>query len=405
MYDVIIIGAGAAGLFLAANIPHKRVLLLEKMESPGKKILITGSGMCNLTNTDETDTFLTHFGSRKQANFLKPALMNFSTASAQQWFTDRGLLLSIRHDGKVFPVTQKAQSVVDLLVDTARSNGTEIEYKQRIAEITHTDHTFTVRTHDAEYTSRSLVITTGGKSYETTGSDGSGYALAKALGHSIIEPTQALVGVHVQDYHLASLSGNSIRDSYVKFFRKGETKRYHQAQGDLLFTHKGVSGPVILNNSRFITSGDKLVISLIPTTNREHSRTELQKSLTSEPRKQVSTVLKTFGLFQKLAETVLREAGIPADLPCSELDKKRRKQLVSLLTAYPLEVSRKGYFSSAMATAGGVSLHEVNRSTMESRLIPGLFFAGEILDIDGDTGGYNLQAAWATAKLAADALK
>ncbi len=404
MYDVIIIGAGAAGLFLAANLQNKKVLLLEKMKNPGKKILITGGGMCNITNTQDIESFLTHFGDKKKANFLKPALMNLSNKMTQEWFVARGLPLIIREDGKVFPKTLKAQSVVDTLVSSAIKNKIQISYSQVVHNIEHNNAIFTVFTESGSFTTENLVVTTGGKSYEVTGSDGSGYSLARSLGHAVVEPTQALVGVMIKDHHLSGLSGNAIRDSFVEIFRKGESKRYLQTKGDLLFTHKGVSGPVILSNSRFIHNGDLLKVSLLPTTNKESARENLLSILTSTPKKQLGTVLKRSGLFGKLIDALCAELEISPEITCGNIPKRQRKALITLLLEYPLEVSRKGYFSSAMITAGGIDLSEVNRKTMESKKVPQLYFAGEILDIDGDTGGYNLQAAFSTAKLIADTL-
>ncbi|MDA3811783.1 MAG: aminoacetone oxidase family FAD-binding enzyme [Spirochaetaceae bacterium] len=190
MYDLIIIGGGAAGLFLAANMKGKRVLLLEKMKETGKKILLSGGGMCNLTNCDSTDEFLTRFGNKKQINFIKPALLNLTTEKTQQWFEKNGLPLIIRDDGKVFPSSLKANSVIDVLLSMARKNNVEIKTSQNVIQINNDDGKFTVLTETDRFESTNAVITTGGKSYETTGSDGSGYILAKSLGHKILEPTQ-----------------------------------------------------------------------------------------------------------------------------------------------------------------------------------------------------------------------
>lgn len=360
--------------------------------------------MCNITNTQDIESFLTHFGDKKKANFLKPALMNLSNKMTQEWFVARGLPLIIREDGKVFPKTLKAQSVVDTLVSSAIKNKIQISYSQVVHNIEHNNAIFTVFTESGSFTTENLVVTTGGKSYEVTGSDGSGYSLARSLGHAVVEPTQALVGVMIKDHHLSGLSGNAIRDSFVEIFRKGESKRYLQTKGDLLFTHKGVSGPVILSNSRFIHNGDLLKVSLLPTTNKESARENLLSILTSTPKKQLGTVLKRSGLFGKLIDALCAELEISPEITCGNIPKRQRKALITLLLEYPLEVSRKGYFSSAMITAGGIDLSEVNRKTMESKKVPQLYFAGEILDIDGDTGGYNLQAAFSTAKLIADTL-
>ena len=405
MYDLIIIGAGAAGLFLAANLKGKNVLLLEKMKVPGKKILISGGGMCNLTNCDSIDDFLNYFGSSKKANFLKPALLNLSSSQTRKWFESSGLPLVVREDGKVFPRSLKAKSVVDCLCRKARDNNVTIKISQEVCSIQKENDAYIIKTTKEEYKSSNVVLTTGGKSFETTGSDGSGYLLAKALGHKIISPTQALVAVNVEQYSLARLAGNSIRQSSVDFYRDGESKRYLQARGDLLFTHKGISGSVILNNSREIHKDDLIKASLIQADNKEESRGELHKAFIKDSKKQVSSILKSLGIVSNLIEILLEASGIDKDCKCATLNKKSRNKLITLLLEFPFKVSRKGYFSSAMVTAGGVDLNEVNRKTMESKKSAGLYFAGEVLDIDGNTGGYNIQAAFSTAYLISLALQ
>jgi predicted Rossmann fold flavoprotein len=405
MYDLIIIGGGAAGLFLAANLSGKKVLLLEKMAAPGKKMLISGGGMCNLTNCDTTEDFILHFGDRKKANFIKPALLNLSTAETRNWFEERNLPLVVREDGKVFPATLKSSALVDHLVKTARMNNVEIRTNEPVSAVSKDNDVFSITAGNRTFLSKRVVLTTGGKSYESTGSDGSGYALARSLGHSIVEPTQALVAVNLENTPFVSLAGNSIRNAAVDFYRENDSKRYLSATGDLLFTHKGISGPVILNNSRYIRKNDSLNVSLIPTENKEKSRMELLDALSRDPKKKVASILKAYGVFSGLSEILLTETGLAKEITCSHLQKKPRNSLISLLLDYPLKVSRKGYFSSAMVTAGGIDLNEINRKTMESKIIEKLFVAGEILDIDGDTGGYNIQAAFSTAFLIASVLK
>lgn len=400
MRDLIIVGGGAAGLFAAAHSGSGRVLLLEKNRKTGKKILLTGSGMCNITNSDDPEEFLKHFGNREQTRFLKPALMDLTTADLRRWFEERGLELTQREDGKVFPATLKARSVVELLYREARNRGVEIRTAEAVTAIEKDDKGFQVFTPFESYRSRAVLLTTGGKSYPSTGSDGSGFDLARALGHSLVEPTQALVSLVLDPHPFGELAGNSIRGSLVDFYRQGEEKRYFSARGDLLFTHKGLSGPVILNHSRDIRKNDLLRATLIPTENREQARSELQSYFQKVGNRSLRLCLKGLGLFNALVDKVLILKSLPADLPCSQLKKKQRTALIGALLDFPMQVSRKGFFSSAMVTAGGVDLQEVDRKTMESRLVPGLFLAGEVLDIDGHTGGYNLQAAFSTACLA-----
>ncbi|NBK21614.1 MAG: aminoacetone oxidase family FAD-binding enzyme [Spirochaetia bacterium] len=407
MYDVIIIGAGAAGLFLAANISTKNVLLLEGSPRVGKKILITGGGMCNLTNNKDTPTFLKHFGSKEQTNFLKPSLQNLPTDKTRLWFEGHGLPLTEREDGKVFPSYMSAKAVVDLLEQLATKNGVETRVNAKVIALDKDAQNgiYIVQTEHEQFQTKAVVLTTGGMSYPATGSDGSGYALAKMLGHSIVSPSPALVAVTVAEYPFTAMAGNSIRGAMVEFFHKNATKRYHQATGDMLFTHDGLSGPVILNNSRDMHKGDLLQASLLHCSNKEELKTYLIGLFSAHPKKQLYTLLKGEGIIAHLAEQLLHSISLTIEDTCANLSKDKRAKLIELLTAYPFTVSSKKGFNAAMVTSGGVALDEVDRKTMGSRLQKDLYLCGEILDIDGNTGGYNLQAAFSTAKLAADAIQ
>ena len=406
MYDVIIIGGGAAGLFLAANIPDKNVLLLESSQRMGKKILITGGGMCNLTNNKDTSTFLKHFANKEQTNFLKPSLMNLPTLQTRLWFENRGLPLTERDDGKVFPSCMNAKAVVDLLEHEAAKNRVVSRVNTKVLKLHKEEHsgTYLVDTEHEQFQAKHVVLTTGGMSYPATGSDGSGYALAKMMGHSIVSPSPALVAVTISDYPYTAIAGNSIREAMVEFFHKDEAKRYNQATGDMLFTHDGLSGPVILNNSRVIRKGDLLKASLLPCSNKEELKNNLTELFFNYPKKQLYTLLKGEGIIAHLAEQLLQGLSLTKEETCANLSKDKRNNLIELLTAFPFTVSGKKGFNTAMVTSGGIALDEVDRKTMESKIQKGLYICGEVLDIDGDSGGFNLQAAFSTAKMVADAL-
>lgn len=406
MYDVIIIGGGASGLFLASNIPGKKTLLLEGSSRVGKKILITGGGMCNLTNNKDTSSFLSHFGSTGQTNFLKPALLNLPTLETRLWFERHGLPLTERDDGKIFPSCMQATAVVSLLEQRAIKNRVELRVNAKVSSLYKDEqsNTYLVNTRDEQFQTKAVVLTTGGMSYPTTGSDGSGFSLAKMMGHSIVSPSPALVAITVKEYPYTALAGNSIRDSLVEFFYTGETKRYHQSTGDMLFTHDGLSGPVIMNNSRMIKKGDLVKASLIPCSNKEELKKRLTELFSSNPKKQLYTLLKQEGITAHLTEQLLYTLSLTKEETSANLSKEKRKKLIELLIAHPFIVSGKKGFNAAMVTSGGVALDEVDRKTMESKLQTGLYFCGEVLDIDGESGGYNLQAAFSTAKLAADAI-
>lgn len=394
IYDLIIVGAGAAGLFTAANCKGKKVLLLEKMPRVGKKLLLSGSGQCNVTNKDSEEVFLSNFP-KKQRNFLKPAIMDFTPDDAFIWFEKQGLPLFAREDGKVFPKSLKATDVVNTLRDRALENGVHLQTESDVRSITKENDLFTVKTNTREFKATNILLATGGLSVPGTGSDGFGYSLAKSMGHSMVETTQALAAVDIENYKLASLAGIAIRDAQVEFFHEGETKRYHTAVGDLLFTHQGLSGPVILNNSRQIQKRDTITVSLIKCSNREEKRTGLSGLFTKNEKKSIKNFIKECGIVERLTDVLLKELGLKGDEKIATLNKKIRRRIISLLIEYPFLISRKAGFNKAMTTAGGVSLKQVDRKTMMSKKVPGLYFAGEMLDIDGDTGGYNIHAAFA----------
>lgn len=400
IYDLIIVGAGAAGLFTAANCTGLKVLVLEKMPRVGKKLLLSGSGQCNITNKDSVDLFLSNFP-KKQRNFLKPAIMSFTPDDAFRWFEKRGLPLFAREDGKVFPKSLKATDVVNILRDTAIDNGVHFQTECDVRTITKNDITFTIQTNNRDFHAHNILFATGGLSVPGTGSDGFGYTLAKSLGHSIAETTQALAAVDVVEYPFESLAGIAIRDAQVEFFHEDESKRYLTAHGDLLFTHHGLSGPVILNNSRHIRKKDMLTVSLIPLTNREEKRAGLLTRLRQSDKKSIKNLIKECGVVERLAELLVKQVGLNGNEKVATINKKLRSKIVGSLIEFPFVISRKAGFNKAMATAGGVSLKQVDRKTMMSKKVPGIYFAGELLDIDGNTGGYNIHAAFAMGNIVA----
>ncbi len=291
MYDTIIIGGGAAGLFTAANLKVGDNLLLEGSKKLGQKILLTGGGMCNITNMDCPKDFITHFGDKKKLNFLKPALLNLSTKECRNYLESIDLDLVIRNDGKVFPKTLKAQSLINSLQREIAKNKILIKYNSKVVNVENSNNGFTIHTSKSSFKCRNLILATGGQSFPGTGSDGSGFSISKELGHNIISPTPGLTGIKVENYMLKALAGNSIKGSLVEFYRSKENKRHMIKRGDILFTHNGLSGPVILNNSRTIRNNDRIVFSLIPTSNKEELRSILVNSI-SNSRESLKKTLK-----------------------------------------------------------------------------------------------------------------
>ncbi|MGB4438128.1 MAG: NAD(P)/FAD-dependent oxidoreductase [Sedimentibacter sp.] len=401
-YDVIVIGAGAAGLFSALSIKNKKVLLLEKNLSPGKKLLLSGAGQCNYTNNCSTSDFLKKYGDK--GRFVKTALYNFTNKHAMEFFQNDGVISTIREDNKVFPNSFIASDILDVLVKCCKENKTEIIYNEAAEKISFDEKSklFFVKTSKNFYASEKLIITSGGKSYANTGSTGDGYVFAKSMGHKITEPKQALAPVYVENYKFKNLSGISFENIRITLWRNN--KKINEFAGDLLLTHVNISGPVILNNSRYIEKGDILKINFTQFSNAEEFRKYFENTIINSGKLNVKTVLKQLDVPKRFIDRIMELANVEDDKICSQLDKNSRKKLTEFLSDHSVKVEKLGDFNIAMVTKGGISTDEINSKTMESKIVPGLYFAGEVIDYDGDTGGFNIQAAFSTGKLAADSI-
>ncbi|HWQ64154.1 MAG TPA: NAD(P)/FAD-dependent oxidoreductase [Methanospirillum sp.] len=401
--SLIIVGGGPAGLFCALQAASENidVLVLEKKRSCGNKLLISGSGQCNITHDGEIRQFLLRYGDN--GSFLKSSLMNFGNQDLIKFFNERGVPLEIEPGGKVFPVSRKASDILDLLIHECQRSRVKIKNSNPVTDVAYINGRFQVTTSEDMNTSNYLVIATGGETYPATGSTGDGFKFASRFGHTVSDTGSALTGIQVKDYRFSDLSGISFADLTITLFRDGKKIKTHT--GDILFTHSGLSGPGILDFSRYIRPGDTLKISLTPGIDTREMNEVLIKRISESGSKQLRTVLGGFDLPERVVRRLLELANVDPDLTGPHLTKKDRIVIVDLITACPFEVSKLGGPEEAMATWGGVSLSEINPKTMESRIVSGLFFVGEVLDIDGDTGGYNLQAAFSTAKLAAQRLR
>jgi predicted Rossmann fold flavoprotein len=402
-FDVVIIGAGPAGLFCAIHAANAgaRILVLEKNPEPGAKLLLAGSGQCNLTHDGDIRTFVLHYGDH--GKFVQPSLMSYPNRTLQDFFCKRGLALVTEENGKVFPATRRSADVLAILLAECEKHGAEIRCSEPATGITRDGDTFTVTTPSGTYRAGSVVITTGGASYPQCGTTGDGFRLAESLGQPVTEIGPALVPLLIRPFPFAGLAGISFAGMHFTVWRGG--KKVADCIGDVLFTHLGLSGPGILDASRGILPGDIVRLSFVGTMRREEFATDLAQRAAENPGWQIGTILAKYPIPERLNRKLLALSGIPDGLTCAHFSAEKRSALITNCTELPLVVTALGEFTIAMATRGGVALDGVNAKTMESKIVPGLFFAGEVLDIDGDTGGYNLQAAFSTGYLAAQGIR
>lgn len=419
-YETIVIGAGAGGLFFGAACPVSggdagRTLILEKTNRIGTKLLMSGSGQCNLTHGGSIKEFLSCYG--QNGKRIRTVLYRHNNIELQDFMQELGIPTIEREDGKIFPASLRAKDVQGALVRRCERNGVEIKTASevvRIAPLENTDSMdcgaarFQIETADGSlYTCRSLVIAAGGSSYPASGSDGS---LLKVLARDLPELTvceskPSLVPVFVENYPFGTLSGIGFHDIEIKVFEPKSQKALKLAHpcGDLLLTHKNFSGPVILNNSRNIFTGCGLEINFIFPYTVNDMLSYLKEIFPGNRRMISGCIGENYLLPKKFISAVLDRINV-SDKPAAKLSGSEISRIAEAFAKMRFTVSGTGGFSVAMATAGGVSLDEIVLSEMQSRKYPGLYFIGEVLDIDGDTGGYNLQFAYSSAQAAADSI-
>lgn len=403
MCDLTVVGAGPAGLQAAASAASLlesngnrsgTVRLLDAMASPGRKLLISGSGQCNITHTGTVPEFLDRYGSA--GRFLKTALWGFTPQELLDQFRRRGMRFETEESGKIFPASRRAREVLDLLVQRCSRNGVDLVQRQRICAVETSTRGFRLSSAAGTFETRSLILACGGASYPGTGSDGSGFRLARELGHSIVEPRPGLTDAVIEPFPLADLAGISLAGCRVILRRDGKIAA--SLEGDLLITHRGFSGPVILDGSRLMQPGD----SLRPDFSGLGSGAE-SAFLSWLERNGKRSLIKSAEIFhtpERLFAALLRMRGIAPDSRAAELSRTGRREALTALSATDYPIMRLGGFDRAMVTVGGVARGEIDPRSMQSRLVPGLYFAGEMIDIDGDSGGFNLQAAFSTGTLA-----
>ena len=403
-YDIIVIGGGAAGLMAAGEAAKAgaKTLLLEKMSTPGRKLLISGKGRCNITNIAPVKAFIGHFG--KNGRFLYSAFHRYFSDDLLAFLDDLNVATVTERGGRVFPASESAADVVNALVTWNRRVGVEIRTQMPVEQLKITDNTLTgVRTPQGIIPARAAILTTGGASYPGTGSSGDGYRLAREIGHTVVSTRPALVPLVTAGDAAQKCQGLSLRNVRVTLWIDG--KKGESEFGEMLFTHFGVSGPIILTLSRGAVDAlhakkrVQISIDLKPALDESRLDARLLRDLDSGGKKQFHTLLKGL-LPQKLIPVRIEQVGIPADKVCHQITAPERKRLLAWLKDFRLTVSGHRGYRQAIVTAGGVALNEIDPRTMASRRVAGLYLAGEVLDLDADTGGYNLQAAFSTGYLA-----
>ena len=404
MYDGIVIGGGPAGMFasIIAAQQGNRVLLLERNDRLGKKLLITGKGRCNVTTACSPQEVLQN--TPRNGRVLYSAMETFPPSAIMQFLEEHGCRLKVERGNRVFPVTDKSSSVLECLRNVMHRCGVDV-MTGRVQEIIADENGITgVRTAKQTIPSKWVILATGGVSYPTTGSTGDGYDMARNLGHTIIEPEGSLVPLECVNSDCADMQGLSLRNVGVKLLN-AKNKVLYKDFGELLFTHFGVSGPTVLSASAHLKGeNNHLVIDLKPALDEGKLNERILRDLEQYKNRSMENALTDL-LPRSMIPVVLRRLEIPADLQANSLTKQQRRAMVELLKGFSLDISGKRPVAEAIITSGGVKTSEIDPKTMESKKVRGLFFAGEIIDCDAYTGGFNLQIAWSTAYAAGMSVK
>ena len=401
-YDAIVIGAGAAGLMAAIHAAERgrRVLLLEKNRKPGVKILMSGGTRCNITHDCDNRGIVQAYG--PQGKFLHSALAALSVQQTVAFFNAEGVATKIEDTGKVFPVSNRAVDVLDALLRRLKRSGATLATEEPVTDLRKPDDSFEVTTSQRVVTCPRVILTSGGQSYPGSGTRGDGYGFASRFGHTIVPPRPALVPLTVQADWVGELRGVTLADVNVKVLE--QNRPLAARRGGFLFAHFGLSGPAPLDVSKAVSRHPaprslELELDFLPARPEPEFDEFLRTESLASGKKQLAVVLSEL-LPRRLCDALLQLTGQPTDRKATGLSKPDRKELVAAVKRLRVPLTGTLGFEKAEVTSGGVSLDEVDSRTMESKLCPGLFLAGEVLDLDGPIGGYNFQAAWSSGWLA-----
>lgn len=401
---VVVIGGGAAGLMAAATAAAKghSVTVIEKNQRPARKILVTGKGRCNVTNNCSLDTLMANIPCN--GRFLYSAFSAFSSKDTMEYFEGLGVPLKTERGNRVFPVSDKAMDICDALVKGAKQNGVSFVVGSAEEIIENDGKVSAVRLSDkSEIKADKVILATGGLSYPATGSTGDGYKMAEKLGHTVTLLRPSLVPICIKEGFPAKMMGLSLKNVNLSVFEKGKKKPIFSEMGEMLFTHFGISGPLALSASAHIRnlSGAEYecVLDLKPALTNEQLDKRICRDFLENSNKNFRNCLDAL-LPQKMIPIIVGLSSIPAETKANQISKSQRSEFVHLLKNLRMTVEKMRPIEEAIITSGGISIKEINSATMESKIVEGLYFAGEIIDVDAYTGGFNLQIAFSTGYLA-----
>lgn len=402
MAKVIVIGAGPAGMMAAISAAENHeVTLLEGNERIGKKLFITGKGRCNVTNAKDISEFFDFIPGNP--HFLYSALYTYTNIDVMNFFENAGIKLKVERGSRVFPNSDKSSDIISGLSRGLDEAGVDLRLHSKVKDVIFNNNKIeaVILESGAKIKGDYFIITTGGKSYPLTGSTGIGFDLAKKMGHTIVEPKPSLVPIEIEEAWVRELQGLSLRNIELKIKNKKNSKVVYSGQGEMLFTHFGISGPLVLSGSRFIKDGEKFEISLDlkPALEEKQLDLRIQKDFKKNLNKDFKNSLDEL-LPKKLIPVIIELSGIDENKKVNSITKEERRTLLNLLKNLTFSVKGLRDIAEAIVTAGGVSTKEIDPSTMQSKIVDNLYFAGEVIDVDAFTGGYNVQIALSTGYLA-----